>query len=166
MLPYRHLRRPDNAGQRQNPHFCRARPASGRGQRLRRWRRWSHIVHQQDVAPATRCRLRNLESAQHIARGAPWPMAWRPGWGWDGCAPARRYPAPGRCGGPAPAPAPPPGYSAAATAGCDAAAPARSGRWPRSSSRPARSSHSAKPGTRSSRSACLSARMGARLTSS
>ena len=144
-------------------HLLPRPPASGRGRRLRRWRRWSaHRPAAACAVPATRAGSGTWKARQHIAPPRLGARPWRPGWAWGGCGsgPAvsqARFQSPRQ----ARAPVPPPGCSAAARAASGAAAPARSGRSPPAAPRPPRPSQRAKPGTRSSRSACFSARIGA-----
>ena len=158
---YKHVRGLHNAGQGQHMHLFGAPPVSGPGRRLRRSRRWSaHRPAASMRCPGDPCRIGNPESAQHIAPPRLGARPWRPGWGWGGCGPAprvrKRVPIPRQ-----PARqfrrlvvAPPPEPHRMQRHRHDQVAVS-------SSARPLRPSQRAKPGTRSSRSACFSARIGA-----
>ena len=143
---------------------CRACPFQGPGAGFGGGAGGHHIIHQQH-APSGHC-VPDREPGKRAAHcaAAPWRRPWRPGWAWRGCGPApadrkTRFQSRARRArqfrrlvvAPLPEPA------------ADAAAPARSGRIRPAAARPARPSQRAKPGTRSSRSACFRARMAPRL---
>ena len=64
---YRHFRGPDNAGQGQNPHFCRPRPLQGPAGGFGGPSGGHDIVHQQNIAPGHPGAFWNHEGAQHMA---------------------------------------------------------------------------------------------------
>ena len=160
---YKHVLGFHNARQGQDMHPFGPCPLQGPGTGLHRGAGGHHIVQQEH--PLSLHSWRHREPGRRPAHcgAGPWRSPSRPGWAWRRLRVKRRVvdalPLPRQ-----PARqfrrlivAPPPQPQA------DAAAPARSGRCLPARLRPVRPSQRAKPGTRSSRSACLSARMAPRL---